>query len=149
LPVKLAFPQKYSYLYSLRKEDLIELIFFAENRSPLLPFYPSHLRERIETLSPPLDYPQTFTSPATVSLTLDHINGIQGISETNSQSPVQQSVSPISAIMPPTTPNGGEEENKFKSAELPSYEEMIVSAATAINDPKGSAPKHLFDWMNA
>ena len=145
----MAFPQKYSYLYSLRKEDLIELLFFAENTSPRLPFYPSRLRERIETLSPPQDHPQAFTPSATVSLTLDNINGIKGTCETNSQSPTQQSVSPISPTMPLTTPNGGEEENKYKNAELPSYEEMIVRAATAINDPSGSAPKHLFDWMNA
>ncbi|KAG9293262.1 hypothetical protein G9A89_010633 [Geosiphon pyriformis] len=35
------------------------------------------------------------------------------------------------------------------TANLPSYEEMIVEALTAINNPDGSQPKHIFDKMES
>ena len=33
--------------------------------------------------------------------------------------------------------------------DLPSYEEMLVQALQAHNDPNGTAPKQLFQWMAA
>jgi hypothetical protein len=33
--------------------------------------------------------------------------------------------------------------------DLPSYEEMIVSALEATDDPEGAPPKSLFAWMQA
>ncbi|TDL18108.1 hypothetical protein BD410DRAFT_793595 [Rickenella mellea] len=41
----------------------------------------------------------------------------------------------------PTHPNPG--------SDLPSYEEMIVSALTSLSSPDGTAPKTLFTWMAA
>jgi len=35
-----------------------------------------------------------------------------------------------------------------QNVDLPHYELMIVNALTAINDPNGSPPKTIWDWMN-
>lgn len=35
-----------------------------------------------------------------------------------------------------------------QSTDLPHYELMIVRALEAINDPNGSPPKVIWDWMN-
>jgi hypothetical protein len=35
-----------------------------------------------------------------------------------------------------------------QNTDLPHYELMIVHALTAINDPNGSPPKAIWDWMN-
>jgi hypothetical protein len=35
-----------------------------------------------------------------------------------------------------------------QNVDLPHYELMIVKALTAINDPNGSPPKTIWDWMN-
>ncbi|KAL5501297.1 hypothetical protein ACEPAH_8557 [Sanghuangporus vaninii] len=45
---------------------------------------------------------------------------------------------------PPPTPAPVEDED-----DLPSYEEMLVQALTVHNDPDGTAPKQLFQWMAA
>ncbi|KAL5512688.1 hypothetical protein ACEPAG_2954 [Sanghuangporus baumii] len=64
--------------------------------------------------------------------------------------PYSASYSPSPPTVPvrvpplPPTPAPVEDED-----DLPSYEEMLVQALTVHNDPDGTAPKQLFQWMAA
>jgi hypothetical protein len=58
-----------------------------------------------------------------------------------------QSVTPMNDTGP-TQQSPVETSPMFGQTDLPHYELMIVHALTAINDPNGSPPKAIWDWMN-
>lgn len=65
-------------------------------------------------------------------------------SSSRSSNTVQASPSSITPIDPALLGTGYSANSED---DLPGYEDMIVRGLTYINDPKGSAPRTLFEWM--
>ncbi|CAG8784931.1 19321_t:CDS:2 [Cetraspora pellucida] len=136
--------QKVAYLSSLPQRVLIDLILIAEKLHPDLPLYPADIKEKIANNTHTI----TSTSNQILSLVDDRqasVSNPVSLQPPDSQVPIP---TPVSQSFVVDATDSSRAHLPAVGVDLPSYEEMIVQALTAIADPSGSAPRNIFEWMN-
>ncbi|KAF0521752.1 lsd1/2 complex phd finger containing protein phf2 [Gigaspora margarita] len=134
--------QKVAYLSSLPQRVLIDLILIAEKLHPDLPLYPADIKEKIANNA----YNITFNQdPSLVDDRLTSVSSSVSLQSPDLHIPASTSISQGFVV---DTTESTRAHLPAVGVDLPSYEEMIVQALTAITDPSGSAPRSIFEWMN-
>ncbi|CAG8591294.1 19000_t:CDS:2 [Gigaspora rosea] len=134
--------QKVAYLSSLPQRVLIDLILIAEKLHPDLPLYPADIKEKIANNA----YTITFNQdPSLVDDRLTSVSSSVSLQSPDLHIPASTSISQGFVV---DTTDSSRAHLPAVGVDLPSYEEMIVQALTAIADPSGSAPRSIFEWMN-
>ena len=154
----LSVEQKRLYLRSLPKQHLTELLLFCERQHPDLPFYsPTAIRRIIqETQLAQYETEARYESPTSnnnnnnnnnnssssnIPLILMSHHNAEHARRNHPQIGMHSRDSSSASAYDMDLPS-------YPSGDLPSYEDMIAQAITALDEPKGSPPKSIWEWMN-
>ncbi|KAG5518861.1 hypothetical protein PMAC_002392 [Pneumocystis sp. 'macacae'] len=122
--------EKKTYLASLPLSHLVELLFFCEKMCPNIPFYAPNTREILMEIRHAKE--EAIMNENSIT---DQLNG-----ENFDPESVLDEDSELSDAV-----DSNADADNLK--DLPSYENMIVEALTAIHDSRGVPPRIIYEWM--
>jgi hypothetical protein len=139
--------QKRAILQTLPSSQLIDLIIYASNIHPNLDLIPAGDVDQFQV--PRLQATQHLQRMPDMDLNDHPQYGNRRLPDP--QDVQQQPPLPMTPMhdAPPPQQSPLESPAYGQNVDLPHYELMIVNALTAINDPNGSPPKTIWDWMNS
>ncbi|CAG8701042.1 23905_t:CDS:2, partial [Racocetra persica] len=123
---------------------LIDLILIAEKLHPDLPLYPADIKEKIANSAHAITSTSNPNPPLVDERQTSGLNPVS-IPPPDPRVPIP---TPVSQGFVVDATDSSRAHLPAVGVDLPSYEEMIVQALTAIADPSGSAPRNIFEWMN-
>jgi hypothetical protein len=129
-------------LQQLPRDQLEELLLYASELAPDLPLFPTGDVEQFQVPRIQLTPRQQQQQRIPELEMNDHVQYNHRMSDQDLQMPM----TPMHDIAPQQSPL--ESPMYGQNTDLPHYELMIVHALNAINDPNGSPPKAIWDWMN-
>ncbi|KAH8922499.1 hypothetical protein BT69DRAFT_1282187 [Atractiella rhizophila] len=136
---KFPIQDKREWLNLLPHQILIELILGLDATRQGLKLYPQNLEELVQSKKEE----DRKRSAARAKLALDKLSKLRHSIEKQRKTGRKKREGPSIpgvALDTPAIP--------ISSNTLPGYEDMIASAIKAINDPNGSPPRLIFEWMN-
>ncbi|KAG4302125.1 hypothetical protein PCK1_001397 [Pneumocystis canis] len=124
--------EKKTYLASLPLSHLVELLFFCEKMCPNIPFYAPNTREILMEIRRAKE--EAIMNENSVT---EQLNG-----ETFEPESILDDDSDLSDAA-----DSNADADNLK--DLPSYENMIIEALTAIHESRGVPPRIIYEWMES
>ncbi|KTW29599.1 uncharacterized protein T551_02215 [Pneumocystis jirovecii RU7] len=124
--------EKKTYLASLPLSHLVELLFFCEKMCPNIPFYAPNTHEILMEIRRAKEEAIMNENSITEQLNGENFDPESVLDEDSELSDAVDS-------------NADADNLK----DLPSYENMIVEALTAIHDSRGVPPRIIYEWMES
>jgi hypothetical protein len=123
--------------------QLVELLVYASNMSPTLDLFPTIEVDQFQV-------PRLQSAPRLHRMAEMDVNSHPQYTDARMQDPQNQPPLPMTPLHDsgPQHPSPMESPIYGGNVDLPHYELMIVNALQAINDPNGSPPKAIWEWMN-
>jgi hypothetical protein len=115
--------------------QLVDLLIYASNMHPTLDIFPTGSVDQFHL-------PLSSTPQLSRISDLDEQFASGALPDQNTQQ-----LTPIHDAPPPQH-SPIESPGYTATVDLPHYESMIVNALQAINNPNGSPPKDIWEWMN-
>lgn len=127
-------------MQSLTRNQLEELVLYASELDPNLPLFPAGDVDQFQV-------PRLQISPRRQQIPEIDMNEHAQYNHRMPDQDLQQlPMTPMHDVPLQVSPL--ESPLYGQNTDLPHYELMIVHALSAINDPNGSPPKQIWDWMN-
>ena len=136
--------KKRAILQSLHPNQLIDLLVYASDMYPNLDIFPTGEVDQFQV-------PRLHPAPRLQRMPDIDVNSHPQYNDNRLQDPQNPPPGlPMTPMQEPPPHHQSPMESPMygQNVDLPHYELMIVNALQAINDPNGSAPKAIWEWMN-
>ncbi|KAG4304380.1 hypothetical protein PORY_002090 [Pneumocystis oryctolagi] len=124
--------EKKTYLASLPLSHLVELLFFCEKMCPSIPFYAPNTREILIEIRRAKEEAIMNENSITEQQNGEHFDPESILDDDSELSDAADSNADADNLR-----------------DLPSYENMIIEALTAIHESKGVPPRIIYEWMES